>query len=314
MAQIYNQFMNKTRIVVVLLFYVSFLFCSTNLFGQRNAKYESYISQYKDIAIREMHRYNIPASITLAQGLLESGAGQGQLARHANNHFGIKCASGWSGATYKKDDDQRNECFRSYNSVEDSYEDHSKFLQRPHYRPLYKLKITDYKGWANGLKACGYATDKQYAAKLIRIIEEYELYRYDKVKKEVYNFMDYPQNIKTGSSKSHIIFKSGKLLYIITDNEDNLKLLSKELGISVRRLRKYNELSKNYPLKQGEIIYLQKKRRRADKTHKYHVVVPGESIHTIAQKYGIRSKYLIKRNNLDKTDYRLEAGDVLRLR
>ena len=138
----------------------------------RNRQYEEYIHKYKDIAVEEMKRYRIPASITLAQGLLESGAGKSALSRKSNNHFGIKCGGDWTGRTVRYDDDARNECFRAYKHPRDSYEDHSKFLKgRSRYAFLFKLKITDYKGWAHGLKKAGYATDPRYAYRLIDIIE-----------------------------------------------------------------------------------------------------------------------------------------------
>ena len=146
----------------------------------RSKQYEAYIKEYREIAVEEMKRYHIPASITLAQGLLESGAGQGTLARKSNNHFGIKCGSDWDGKTVKHDDDARNECFRVYKNAKDSYRDHSKFLaERSRYASLFELKITDYKGWARGLKKAGYATNPRYAEQLIGIIELYDLHKYD---------------------------------------------------------------------------------------------------------------------------------------
>ena len=164
---------------LLLTFFVS---CSFVLQAQnRNKQYENYIKEYRDIAVEEMKRYQIPASITLAQGLLESGAGQSTLARKSNNHFGIKCGGDWRGKTVKHDDDARNECFRVYNNPKDSYRDHSKFLAtRPRYASLFKLDITDYQGWAHGLKKAGYATNPRYAYQLIDIIERYDLYKYDK--------------------------------------------------------------------------------------------------------------------------------------
>ena len=146
---------------------------------RRNTLYNKYIKEYAPLAIEQMDKYKIPASITLAQGLLESGAGRSVLARKSNNHFGIKC-HGWPGGKVYHDDDEKGECFRAYRKVEDSYEDHSQFLKNgPRYAFLFKLKITDYKGWAKGLKKAGYATDRSYANRLITIIEDYELYKYD---------------------------------------------------------------------------------------------------------------------------------------
>lgn len=142
----------------------------------------AYIEQYKDIAIAEMEQYGIPASIKLAQALLESGNGNSTLARKANNHFGIKCTPEWKGRTTRHDDDYRNECFRVYERVEDSFHDHSQFLLRNRYAALFKLDKDDYKGWARGLKAAGYATNPRYADLLISLIERYELYQYDRLR------------------------------------------------------------------------------------------------------------------------------------
>ena len=144
------------------------------------SSYEAYISKYSDLAIEHQKKYKIPASITLSQGLLESGAGQSSLARQSNNHFGIKCHSDWRGGRVYHDDDLRGECFRKYDQVEDSYTDHSKFIAfRPRYSVLFDLDLKDYKGWAKGLQHGGYATDRAYANKLIKVIEDYELYRFD---------------------------------------------------------------------------------------------------------------------------------------
>ena len=148
---------------------------------QKNKLTLDYIDKYKDIAMTEMVLNKIPASITLAQGILESGNGQSELATKGNNHFGIKCHSDWKGKKMYKDDDAPNECFRVYNDAAESYRDHSAFLKRDRYKDLYELKITDYKGWAKGLKKAGYATLPTYAAVLVNIIETYELYEYDKM-------------------------------------------------------------------------------------------------------------------------------------
>jgi len=140
-----------------------------------------YVRKYAPLAVLEMHKYDIPASITLAQGILESGNGRSQLASKSNNHFGIKCHVGWKGEKVYHDDDEKGECFRKYKFVETSYEDHSEFLSgRRRYANLFKLRKTYYKGWAKGLKKAGYATDKKYPNKLIKIIQEYELYEFDK--------------------------------------------------------------------------------------------------------------------------------------
>ena len=156
-----------------------FLFSCFFVFSQN--KTETYIEKYSQIAVDEMHRYNIPASITLAQGILESGNGESLLATEGNNHFGIKCHDNWNGETIIKDDDKEGECFRKYSKVVDSYKDHSLFLiERERYNSLFLLSITDYKAWAEGLKKAGYATNSKYSALLINLIEKYDLSRFDK--------------------------------------------------------------------------------------------------------------------------------------
>lgn len=231
----------------------------------RNRQYEEYIHKYKDIAVEEMKRYRIPASITLAQGLLESGAGKSALSRKSNNHFGIKCGGDWTGRTVRYDDDARNECFRAYKHPRDSYEDHSKFLKgRSRYAFLFKLKITDYKGWAHGLKKAGYATDPRYAYRLIDIIELYNLHKFD-TRDGIKWMKEFPN--------PHQPYLANDLLYIVVRSGDTFKSLSKEFDISQRKLRKYNDLYKGYVLKPGDIIYLDKKHRRADKEHVVHVVL-----------------------------------------
>ena len=272
----------------------------------RNKQYESYIKQYRDLAVEEMKKYHIPASITLAQGLLESGAGQSTLARKSNNHFGIKCGSDWRGKTVSHDDDARGECFRAYKHPKQSYEDHSKFLaNRPRYASLFKLDITDYKGWARGLKKAGYATNPRYAEQLIGIIELYDLHKYDK--KGGLKWMKENPN-------PHQTYIANGLVYIVVRAGDSWKSISKELDISQKKLRKYNDLYKGYALQVGDILYLEKKNRKAGKEHIVHVLRAGESMYSISQKYGIRLKNLYKLNKMDEDDPAPEVGTILRLR
>lgn len=272
----------------------------------RNGQYEEYIKKYRDIAVEEMKRYRIPASITLAQGLLESGAGRGTLARKSNNHFGIKCGNDWSGKTVKHDDDARNECFRVYKNAKDSYRDHSKFLAgRSRYAALFKLKITDYKGWAHGLKKAGYATNPRYAYQLIDIIERYDLHKYDK--KGGLKWMKENPN-------PHEPYIANGLLYIKVREDDTWKGISKEFDISQRKLRKYNDLYKGYELQEGDILYLEKKNRKAKKEYVVHVLRAGESMYSVSQKYGIRLKRLYKMNKMEPDDAAPEVGTILRLR
>lgn len=272
----------------------------------RSKQYEEYIKKYRDIAVEEMERYHIPASITLAQGLLESGAGQGTLARKSNNHFGIKCGGDWRGKTVKHDDDARNECFRVYKNAADSYRDHSKFLAgRPRYASLFKLDMTDYKGWAHGLKKAGYATNPRYAYQLIDIIERYDLYKYDK--KGGLKWMKENPN-------PHQPYLANGLVYVIGRSGDTWKSLSKEFDISKRKLRKYNDLYKDYVIQDGDILYLEKKNRKAQKGNIVHVLRHGESMYSISQKYGIRLKRLYKMNKMKPEDDAPAVGTILRLR
>lgn len=284
-----------------------------------NQRYQDYIDQYKDIAIMQMLHWHIPASITLAQGLLESGAGHSELTRKANNHFGIKCHD-WTGPTSYHDDDESGECFRRYGSAYESFEDHSKFLaQKPRYRRLFDLKIKDYKGWANGLKACGYATNPRYASSLINIIECYRLYEYDNATSyNKYNIHNPKHQSKSSqyvqAPNEHIVKMNNKNYYVIAKRGDTFKSIGKEFGVSYRKLAKYNERDKKDQLEDGEIIYLEKKRTKADKIYKKrpHVVQRGESMYSIAQKYGVRLKSLYKKNDLDP-DYKLRVGDSIKV-
>jgi len=282
-----------------------------------NQRYQTYIDQYRDLAIEEMLKYKIPASIILAQGLFESAAGMSELTRNGNNHFGIKC-HGWQGAKVYHDDDEKNECFRAYNNAYESYEDHSKFLVNSRrYRSLFSLSLTDYKGWAKGLKACGYATNPAYAQKLIGIIELYKLYQYDRATK--YDRFMAQHSAKGQPSERggtlHPIHIYNKNYYLKARSGDTFRSIGSEVGISYRKLARYNERGKNARLQEGDIIYLKKKRKKADKAYKRrpHTVRSGESMYSIAQYYGIRLKSLYKINNLD-ADYQLRVGDKLRVR
>ena len=280
-----------------------------------NARYQQYIDQYKDIAIEQMKRWKIPASITLAQGLFESGAGQSDLVRRSNNHFGIKC-HGWEGRTVRKDDDARNECFRAYDSAFDSFEDHSRFLaEGRRYRDLFKLKITDYKGWARGLKAAGYATNPQYANRLIELIQLYKLYKYDTAKDYDKFMIERAKDNSVNGQPLHPIKTYNQNYFIYARRGDTFRTIGKEIGISYKKLAKYNERDREDRLAEGEIVWLKKKQKRAPKDYKgrLHYIRPGESMYSIAQKYGIRLEALYKMNNLSP-DYDIRVGDGLRLR
>ena len=293
--------------ILLLLLAVSSVYSQGMVWTRR---YQDYFDTYKDLAIEQMQRYNIPASITLAQGVLESAAGRSELAVKGKNHFGIKC-NGWTGRRTYHDDDERGECFRAYNNVVESYEDHSVFLSTSkRYSRLFQLKITDYKGWANGLKACGYATNPAYASKLIEIIQLYRLYEYDKSKA----FDKFQvQQIEHGDMRH--IYAFNKNYYLLARRGDTFRSIAADVDISYRKLARYNERDKNEPLEEGEIVWLKKKRHKAPKMFKgkLHQVCPGESMYSISQKYGIRLKYLYKMNDLPPY-HEIRVGERLRIR
>ncbi|MBF6597003.1 MAG: glucosaminidase domain-containing protein [Fermentimonas sp.] len=296
-----------------------FLFISSHLFGQSGVRtYEIYVENYSDLAIEHMDRYKIPASITLAQGILESGAGMSDLARRSNNHFGIKCHRGWSGGRVFAADDTPNDCFRSYGKVEDSYQDHSEFLVGgSRYRNLFELSITDYKGWARGLQKSGYATDRAYANKLIKLIEDYELYRFDdrKYRKGVSRQQREVLRNREASVATwkHQPYITHGLVYIIAVDGDTFGSISNEFGFKEEDLLKYNEVPSDFPLSDGDIVYFQKKKTRADKGFEYHTVQVGESMYSISQKFGIQLRNLYRLNK-KSYEYIPEEGDLLKLR
>lgn len=282
-------------------------------FAQRitpNKVYSDYFDRWGEVAVQQMVQYRIPASITLAQGVLESGAGRSELARKANNHFGIKC-NGWTGRKSYHDDDERGECFRAYDNAYQSYVDHSVFLTTSQrYRRLFDLKRTDYKGWAHGLKACGYATSPTYATRLIEIIEAYQLHRYDTGKE-----FDKGGSSLIQQGEMRHVYAFNKNYYVRARRGDTFRRIADEMEVSYRKLASYNERKKNDLLEEGEIVWLQEKRRKAPKEFKNrpHRVEPGESMYTISQRYGIRLKSLYKMNNLSP-NYVIRTGDRLRVR
>jgi LysM repeat protein len=306
-------FRDKYKYILYVYFVLSTLFFSAGVYGQTRIKaYEAYIKKYSDIAIEHMQKYRIPASITLAQGLLESGAGMSDLARYSNNHFGIKCHRNWRGPAVYAPDDGPNDCFRKYKTVEDSYRDHAEFLAYgSRYKVLFDLSITDYKGWARGLQTTGYATDKAYANKLIKLIEDYELYRFDD--------KNYRKKYKEESKSlahegwKHQPYKTHGLVYVIAVEGDTYASIAEEFGFKEKDLLKYNEVPKGFPLNEGDIVYFQKKKSKADEPYYQHVIQVGESMHGISQKYGIRLRNLYRLNKKNY-DYVPEEGDVLKLR
>lgn len=285
---------------------------------KRNTAFEQYIEQYKSIAIEEMHKYGIPASITLAQGLLESGAGSSELSLRGNNHFGIKC-HGWQGRTIYHDDDFSGECFRAYDNPIQSFEDHSLFLaKRDRYRRLFLLPLTDYRGWARGLKACGYATNPRYAQKLIDIIENYELNVYDQLETPK---VSASSSLERASAPkvvltAHRVMKYNDNYYVYAKSGDTFASLAREMGLTASVLAEHNERNKNDELREGDIIYMEKKAKRADRKFKNrpHVVIQGQSLYVIAQLYGIQMKSLVKMNKwLKDRGFQVKVGDKVRV-
>lgn len=284
----------------------------------------AYVERYKSIALREMREYRIPASITLAQGILESNAGRSDLATEANNHFGIKCHKEWEGERFFKDDDEKNECFRKYKDPLTSFRDHSAFLtSRDRYKSLFSLSPTDYQGWATGLKAAGYATNPAYAQLLVKTIEKYHLDRFDLGEDPQPAIAGKPVPAMpavtlsgrfrvTGSAPGNrTLYENNGLRMIIASEDDNLYIIARDLGISVDRLLKYNDMVRATALESGQPVYLQKKKRRA--ATDFHRVSEGESLYSIAQQYGIRMKQLLGRNELRVYDEPV-AGTLLKLR
>ena len=308
--------MRKLRFLLIL----SLVTASLTTFAQSGQSAQwVYIENYKDLAIDQMHRYKIPASITLAQGLCESAAGHSRLATEAHNHFGIKVGMNWTGPYIVMSDDRPDDRFRKYRNDAESYEDHSRFLvggQR--YHGLFALKITDYKGWAHGLKRAGYATNPRYAEMLIGVIERYNLQQFDSYTSGRYHARTRTQQAAESESAffaRHIVYKVNKNYMIIAASGDTWDTVARETGVSRRKLLKYNERPRTSALAPGDIVYLQKKRSKADRAFKGvpHVVKPGESLYDIAQHYGIRLKSLYSLNALSP-DYAPQVGDLIWLR
>lgn len=296
--------------------------------------YEAYIKQYRSLALTEQQKYGIPASITLAQGLLESQAGKSVLATTANNHFGIKC-SDWTGERVYQDDDQKNECFRKYPSVIASYEDHSEFLlTRSRYASLFLLPSTDYKDWAQGLQNAGYATSKRYASHLIKIIEQYHLSELDQegvrmqlaARHKPIEEKSIAEALADSSSVfssrfgvveapfTHKVYKNNGIKYIISAPGDTYHSIAKEFNLLEWLLRYKNEVDKNYVLQPNEVVYLGGKKNQASlSVPSTHQVMPGESMYSISQYYGIKVKKLYQMNNITYGTP-AQTGQVLRLR
>ena len=318
------------------------LFLSLALSGahaQPRQTREEYIERYKSIAIADMERYGIPASITMAQGILESDSGNSTLSRTSNNHFGIKCKSTWRGARVYHDDDAPGECFRSYSSVEESYRDHAEFLDSsPRYDSLFAYPATDYRSWARGLKAAGYATAPDYAQRLVKIIEDYHLYLLD----EEDGSRRYASYIASGGDPGEVfeaqstaapavvgldpddfhvtvnghggynVYRTNRTCYIIAKSGDTFRTLGDMFGISERTLRKFNDASRTAALSEGDMVYIERKKVRWEDGARLHVVREGDTLHSLSQFYGIRERSLARLNRFRRSRP-LHAGETLTL-
>jgi LysM repeat protein len=324
---------------LLLLFFAATVWF--NIQAQTNEAVETYISQFKQLAIDEMIRTGVPASITLAQGILESNAGQCQLTQQSNNHFGIKCKEDWQGKVVYHDDDRRGECFRRYNSAEDSYRDHSDFLKsRPNYASLFDLDVTDYKDWAYGLKKAGYATNPVYAQSLITTIEKYDLEQYTDVALNQSNQLNVAssnvqsqQNIEFANASyiqnkdaeqniarynadilkypKNSVFRINQTNVLFAQEGTSLFAIATQYDIPLKKLLEYNDLDNVDILQQPTLIYLEKKQKHGSKD--YHVVSGDESLYAIAQEEGIQLESLLAYNNFSKST-RPKAGDKILLR
>lgn len=286
----------------------------------------AYILKYKDAAIAQMQHSGIPASITLAQACLESGFGTSTLATQGNNHFGIKCHD-YDGRKMYVDDDVKDDCFRVYDRVEDSFQDHSDFLRyRSRYSFLFDLDPTDYKGWAYGLKAAGYATDPQYASRLIDLIERYNLQQYDSaVSPEqlpvtpVEAKLPEQVEFKAGSplyrvSLEREILKRNNVLYVVANGYETFSSLAREFNLFKKEILSFNDEKRDRMLQDGETIYIEAKKKQADKYLDKHVVEEGETMHEISQQYAVKLKYLYKYNPGIAPGSEPEPGSIINLR
>ncbi len=315
--------MNRTIFSSVIII---ILFISLTTEAKEKLSYEEYINKYKDLAVKEMKRTGIPASITMAQALLESNAGNSTLAKKSNNHFGIKCHNDWKGKKVYYDDDRRHECFRKYKTVYDSYIDHSNFLVgKSRYAKLFTLKTTDYKGWAHGLKKAGYATDPRYAHRLIKLIEDYKLYRLDSniSKKDQRRYAEENENAAVSeegvdnfvinTNRYHEVKYNNNVKYIDVQPDDTFEGIAEEFDLRPWEIYHYNDIPENSDIHKFRHLYIEAKRRKAHRGNDFHVVKQGETLQSISHKYGVKLRSILKYNGLQKGDT-VKPGTKLNLR
>lgn len=305
-----------------------FILGTLTVVGQKLTK-DQYIDKYKGIAIEQMKKNGVPASIIMAQALLESGNGNGRLAIEANNHFGIKCHKDWTGPTIHQDDDAPNECFRKYDDPRSSFEDHSSYLKsNRRYAFLFELKPTDYKGWAYGLKKAGYATNPRYAELLIKQIEDNKLYLLDQGVDITFADKPAPKDSKSrkkrAASKGDDAFivdiydqrnvsENNGSKFIVAKEGDTFDNIADQYGLMRWQLFKYNELSSDSTIKAGQRIYIQPKRGKAARGNEFYTAVDGDRMYQIAQSYGIKLKKLYSMNQMKPGD-EPSAGQKIFLR
>ena len=316
-----------------LLFTFLFASVSNLIFAQPSDVVQKYIDTYKNIAIAEEIRTGVPAAITLAQGIHETGAGTSDLVLASNNHFGIKC-NGWTGQTVSHDDDAKGECFRKYDSPIDSYKDHSDFLKnRRYYTSLFKLDPTDYKGWAYGLKRAGYATNPKYAQILIKLIEDYNLEQYTDLAMDG-KFADgdvaFASDVKTDSSNDQItnepviqkavvktynypsgLFKINETSVVFVKKGTAFLKVANDNNLSLSRLFEFNDMKPVDIAENDQLIYVQRKRKVG--AEEFHVVEDGETLYDIAQSEGIRLESLLEYNML-RNGMQPAVGEKLNLK
>ena len=310
----------------VLIAFALALLCLCGAGAGDTTPQQRYVEKYAPMAVREMLRSGVPASITLAQGMLESGNGESKLATKGKNHFGIKCHKGWTGKSMKVDDDARGECFRVYDSVEESYRDHSDFLRyRDRYKFLFDLDRTDYKGWAYGLKKAGYATDPSYAAKLIRYIEDNNLSRFDVLKEVEAEEMPLPPHrieapvLTMSNEEFHFpltreLYSVNGVPFVYSLEGETYKSIAKHYHLFHREILRFNDLKRDAPLAPGTVVYLAHKKNHSPKgLDKYIVEEDGEDFHAICQRFALKEKAVLKMNGLSKAPS-LREGDELKLR
>ena len=304
---------------MLLIFLLFTVFTSNNAGNHKRITRQEYIQTYKDWAIKDMKKSGIPASIKLAQAILESGDGNSDLARKSNNHFGIKCHTGWTGKKVYHDDDAKGECFRAYKNPLQSFEDHTTFLTtRSRYQKLFDLDPTDYKAWARGLKECGYATNPKYAELLIKIIEDNELYLFDveggeALRKNRPSTSRKEKGIVVNPFSTREVKHNNGVKYIEVQSGDTYNSLTTELKLKDWQLRHYNDMSGNDDISAFRYLYIEPKRNNAHPSNGSHTVKEGDTMHSISHQYGMKLKKLYKFNGMESGD-EPNTGQKIKLR